>query len=94
VSSEKNDFPAGLQSLLRYHASIGISHYPRNEDVEAFLRVLPQEAGKMERVQKKIVGRVSGSPEKKLSAPTKSPVTFISNDFIQSQVVVPIRSAC
>jgi DNA polymerase len=77
VSSEKNDFPAGLQSLLRYHASIGISHYPRNEDVEAFLRVLPQEAGKTVRVQEKIAGRVPVSPEKKISAPTKSPVKLI-----------------
>jgi uracil-DNA glycosylase family 4 len=76
VSSKRNDLLMGLQSLLKYHGSIGISHYPRNKDVESFLRVLPQATGKVEIAQQKTVVGVHASPRKNIPAPSKSPVTM------------------
>ena len=74
VSSEMNDILTGLQSLLRYHGSIGISHYPLNEDVESFLRVLPQVTEKVEPVPGKTVALVHPSPPKNIPEITRSPV--------------------
>lgn len=44
MSNIRKDLLTGLQSLLRYHNSIGISDYPRNDGVESFLRVVSQRA--------------------------------------------------
>jgi DNA polymerase len=69
-----NDILTGLQSLLRYHGSIGISHYPRNEEVESFLRVVPQVIEKADIVPGEIVGAVQPSPRKIIPSITRSPV--------------------
>lgn len=53
MSSEKNDLLAGVRSLLRYHGSIGINHYPRNDAVATFLHVLPRSLHKVELAQEK-----------------------------------------
>jgi uracil-DNA glycosylase family 4 len=37
----KVDFITGLKSLLRYHDTIGITHYPLTEGIGTFLRVSP-----------------------------------------------------
>lgn len=69
-----NDILEGLKSLLRYHASIGISHYPRKEEVESFLRVVPPVSGEAEIFPGKGVGTVHASPRKNIPAITKTPV--------------------
>ncbi len=75
VKSERENFPADLQALLKYHALIGISHYPRSESVEAFLRVLPQPTRKTKRAQEKSADRgVHGVPWKRRDARIESQV--------------------
>ncbi|MCP4343847.1 MAG: uracil-DNA glycosylase [Desulfobulbaceae bacterium] len=64
----------GLQSLLRYHSSIGLSHYPRNEDVESFLRVLPKVKGEAESFQVKVAVPVRPLQQEKAPAVLRSPV--------------------
>jgi len=62
VSNTKKDLLSGLQSLLRYHDSIGISDYPRNDGIESFLRVTspPAEVS----AQKKAIGTHPVPPKK------------------------------
>ncbi len=74
MSSERTDLLAGLQSLLRYHGSIGINHYPRNEGVDSFLRVLPRAPRKVEVPLERTTTRVQGSTRNDIPAITKSPV--------------------
>jgi uracil-DNA glycosylase len=76
VNGEKNDLLTGLQSLLRYHGSIGISHYPRNDDIESFLRVLPQVAEKAEFAPQKTVVALHPTPQKSIPEITRSPVNL------------------
>lgn len=77
MSTEKIDLLTGLQSLLRYHRSIGISHYPRNEGVESFLSVLPQDIGKVEIAQEKTIAHVYVPPQKNIPELTRSPVKML-----------------
>lgn len=44
MNNTRNAFLNGLQALLRYHNSIGISDYPRNDGIEFFLRISSQQA--------------------------------------------------
>ncbi len=74
MSVEKNDLLEGLQSLLRYHCSIGISHYPRNESVESFLRVLPKVAERVDIAPQKTVVAKHLPPQKNTAEFTRSPV--------------------
>ena len=42
MNNTRNAFLSGLQAVLRYHNSIGISDYPRNDGIETFLRISTQ----------------------------------------------------
>jgi len=65
---------AGLQSLLRYHSAIGLSHYPRNENVESFLRVLPKDTWKTENLDANAAVPVQSSLQEKVPAILRTPV--------------------
>ncbi len=85
MKSESENFPIGLQSLLQYHALIGIRHYPRNASVESFLRVVPRLTGKTARAREKSLGRaVPGVPGKRRDAPLESPARLAD---IEAEVV-------
>lgn len=34
----------GIQSLLHYHRSLGLTHYPRSDSLDAFLKIIPPPA--------------------------------------------------
>ncbi len=85
MSGEKNDLLTGLQSLLKYHGSIGISHYPRDADIESFLRVLPQVAEKADIASQKTVVAMHPTPQKNFPELTRSPVNIAD---IASEVAV------
>ena len=74
MKSENNDFLTGIQSLLRYHRSIGITEYPRNEDVELFQHFVPQVSVKTATMEQKNVVGVAPSSRKN---PPKSPVSLV-----------------
>jgi DNA polymerase len=74
MNDAKNEFLTGLQSLLKYHNAIGISHYPRNDAVESFLRVVPQVPREVQEAREKAVTRVHATVLKKKPALVKSPV--------------------
>ena len=77
-SSGRTDLLTRLQSLLRYHDSIGINHYPRNKGIESFLSIVPQVPGKAAvKVQEKTVTRVQVAPPKMSSVITKSSVKIV-----------------
>ncbi len=75
MSTDQNDIVKELQSLLNYHSSIGISHYPRNQDIQSFLRILPQVVGNEDKkTQDKFIPGAPASPREKTLEPKKSPV--------------------
>ena len=76
MKSEKNELPARLRAVLAYHRSIGIGTYPRNGDVQSFLRYMSQVAAKAEPAQQKAAARIQPAPRKNSPAPTKSPVNL------------------
>lgn len=76
MKSEKIELPARLRAVLDYHRSIGIATYPRNGDVQSFLRYTVQVTAKAEPAQQKAAVRVQPVPRKKSPAPTKSPVNL------------------
>ncbi len=86
MNIETVDIVTRLQSLLRYHEAIGISHYPRTLGLESFLRVLPRHPVKVEdEVALKIpVTRPKGSLRKEMPAATKPPVKI---EDIEAEVV-------
>ena len=63
-----------MQALLRYHISLGIKHYPCDENIEGFLRALPSKVQK-ESIgqQKNVVGRQT-LPSRKKPATIQSPI--------------------
>jgi len=76
VTDKKLDFFTDLRSLLRYHDSIGISRYPRNEDVRSFLRVLPELGGRPDIEPPKSAGGAPAALRKGQAAVAKSPVNM------------------
>ena len=74
MRSEKNDFLAGLRSLLGYHGSIGIGSYPRNEEVESFLRVVPRTTGKVAQAREQTAVGRQISLRKNVPAHIEAPV--------------------
>lgn len=73
MSSERDELSAEVRSLLRYHGSIGIS-YPKNENIERFLRFLPQVTDTLPSMEEKVVGDVPASPRKGNVPIHRSPV--------------------
>ena len=70
MRSEKRDLLAGIKALLRYHGTLGISHYPRDDNIEGFLDVVPSRVPKVELAQqKKVVGGHTSPPQKRLASP-------------------------
>ncbi|GAB6193268.1 uracil-DNA glycosylase [Desulfocastanea catecholica] len=76
MKSEKNELPARLRAVLGYHRSIGIGTYPRNGDVQSFLRYMVPAVAKAEPAQQKAAIRVQPVARKNSPAPTKSPVNL------------------
>jgi DNA polymerase len=74
MKDAKNEFLTGLQSLLKYHNEIGISHYPRNDAVESFLRLEPPVPREVQEAGVKTVTRIHATVAKKKPARMKSPV--------------------
>ncbi len=74
MSTDRDDIVKELQSLLNYHSSIGISHYPRNSAVQSFLRFLPQAGGKEDLTRDIFIPKAPASPREKLPEPKISPV--------------------
>ena len=73
MSNTRNDILSEVQALLRYHNSIGISDYPRNDSIESFLRISSQQV--VVGAQKKIIGAQPESRPKSAPIP-RSPVTI------------------
>jgi DNA polymerase len=66
VRNEKGDLLTGMQALLRYHSSLGIKHYPRDENIEVFLRALPSIVRKKSIAQQEnVVGGETAQPKKR-----------------------------
>lgn len=72
MAINKNDFLAGLKSLLRYHRAIGIDNYQKGTESEAFLRFQPPSSTMPRTVVQGISGRGKAVAGRSLKAPEKS----------------------
>lgn len=74
MSSTKKEILTDLRSLLTYHSSIGLDHYPRGEGTESFLRIVPQGVGRVPLEQASTITPPQLVVEKRGQVLTKSPV--------------------
>ncbi len=74
MKNAKIDLLADMQALLRYHSALGIKHYPRDENIEAFLGTLPRKIEKETGAQRKIVAAGPPSQSRKQPAIQQLPV--------------------
>ncbi|MGB3209681.1 MAG: uracil-DNA glycosylase [Desulforhopalus sp.] len=78
MSNAKKDLLTSLRSLLNYHASTGLGHYPRIDAIKSFLRFLPEVDGNLKIEQKKPLAHGHPVSQKK-APPIKNPPVKIQD---------------